>query len=116
MVIHVPAVHPSELDQAPTGPTSADIRARVTAARHCQDQRNGDGRLNTDLSGGLLDKHAPLCDESRALLARACDTLHLSARGLHRLQRVARSIADLAGSPAITSDHIAEALWHREAL
>lgn len=116
MVIHVPAVHPSELDQAPTGPTSAEIRARVTAARQCQDQRNGDGRLNADLSGGLLDKHAPLCDESRALLARACDTLHLSARGLHRLQRVARSIADLAGSPAITSDHIAEALWHREAL
>ncbi len=61
-----------------------------------------------------MQHHCPLRDEDRALLERAIDQLGLSVRGYHRVLRVSRTIADLAGSESIESPHLVEALGYRQ--
>jgi magnesium chelatase family protein len=68
---------------------------------------------NADLEGTLLDQTTMLDTPARALLTSAADRFGLSARGYHRVLRVARSIADLDTTDSITRDHIAEALSYR---
>ena len=72
-----------------------------------------DLKVNAEVDGELLDAIAPLDAAGAALLRRAAEALHLSARGWHRIVRVARTIADLDGADAIKKPHLAEAIGFR---
>ena len=110
--VDVPRVAPAELrPDAPAGECSTAVRARVCAARTLQLQRSG--CLNAHLDQAGTAAHCRLAPRDQALLERAIDALQLSARAMHRILRVARTIADLAGSEAIRSEHLAEALGYR---
>ncbi len=114
--IEVPVVSISDLDMAPSGESSAQIATRVQAARALQAARYGDSAgmlLNADAEGKVLNEVAMPDAEGRALLSKAADRFGLSARGYHRVLRVARTIADLAGSEAVRRPHLAEALGYR---
>lgn len=114
--VDVPPVAFRDLDLPGSGASSAEIAARVADARAVQSDRfrdHPDMRQNADLEGSLLDTVTTLDTPARALLTNAADRFSLSARGYHRVLRVARSIADLEASYAITRDHVAEALSYR---
>ena len=114
--IEVPPGAFTDLDLPPSGDASATVAARVAAARDLQAARFADHpqvRTNADASGPVLDEIAALDSESRALLLKAADRFGLSARGYHRVLRVARTIADLAGAETIARSHLAEALSYR---
>lgn len=93
---------------------SAAIARRVAAAWQRQLERQGmpNGRL--DAAG--IARHAPLAADARKLLADAARRLRLSGRGMHRVLRVARTIADLDAADAIAAAHVAEAVGYRRAL
>ena len=104
---------------ASSGDPSAEIRGRVEAARSVQRTRyasRGDAECNAHVSGRWLDLHGGLTRPGRTLLTSAADGLRLSARAYHRVIKVARTIADLAGEPAIGPVHVAEALRYRPRL
>jgi magnesium chelatase family protein len=114
--IEVPPVAFSDLDLPPSGDTSASVAARVAAARAVQARRFADSpglRQNADAEGAQLEQIATLDDEGRALLVRVAERFGLSARGYHRVLRVARTIADLDGADAVQRPHVAEALSFR---
>ena len=94
--------------------TGAKVKARVLIARQRQIERQG--TTNAQVPAARLDDVAALHDASWALLENAADTLGLSARGVHRTLRVARTIADLGECRAIESSHIAEALTFRRSV
>jgi magnesium chelatase family protein len=112
--VEVPAVKAAELMGAPDGETSAAIAARVIAARRRQQERQG--VTNAELPVADLERHCRLDNTGHELLQRAAERLGWSGRGLHRVQKLARTIADLAGSERIRSIHIAEAMQWRRAL
>ena len=112
--IDVPAVTPADLALPPSKEGTAEIAARVAAARAVQYERNG-GLTNSELPQDRLDHVAEPDNEGRKLLIQAAETLGLTARGYHRVLRVARTLADLAGSDNIHRLHIAESLSHRRA-
>ena len=97
---------------APLGEPSAVIRARVCAARALQMQRSG--VCNAHLSQADLKTHCQLDAGNQELLDKAMNALQLSARATYRILRVARTIADLAGSPDIGTPHLAEAIQYRQ--
>ncbi len=99
------------LREQPPGETSAAIRQRVLAA--CKIQLDRQGKANGDLQGEKLKRLCKLGDGERQILETAMTRLNLSARGYHRVLRVARTIADLAGCERITSNHLTEALGYR---
>lgn len=111
--MEVEGVPITELTQGSPGEPSAAVRARVLAARDRQSARRTGARVNANLTGAELKKHAALDSAGRSLLERSADRLHLSARGFHRIIRVARTIADLAHAEAITTEHLSEALQYR---
>jgi len=112
--VEVPAVAPEALAAAPDGEPSAVIAQRVAAARARALARQG--CVNAALSGDALDAHCALDDASATFLQSAAARLGWSARGFHRVLRVARSIADLAGSERIATKHLAEAIQYRRVL
>ena len=112
--IDVPAVTPADLALPPAAEGTAEIAARVAAARQRQMDRN-DGVVNAALSQVVLERVSEPDAEGRKLLIQAAETLGLTARGYHRVLRVARTLADLAGSENVHRLHIAEALSHRRA-
>ncbi|MFW2541300.1 YifB family Mg chelatase-like AAA ATPase [Primorskyibacter sp. 2E107] len=114
--IEVPPVSYSDLDLPASGDSSADVAARVAAARQRQTARFGDGgkiRTNADAEGQVLEDMTALDTECTELMQKAAKRFGLSARGYHRTLRVARTIADLDGSDAIRRPHLAEALSYR---
>jgi magnesium chelatase family protein len=117
--IDVPAVSPADLALPPPAEDSAAVARRVAAARARQRQRYGtlpaERRIatNAEADGALLDEIAQPEADARALLLRAAERLSLSARGYHRVLRVARTLADLEGVPIVARRHIAEALSYR---
>lgn len=96
----------------PAGESSAVVRERVLRARARQQAR---GELNARLSQADTESFCRLADADQALLERAMATLQLSARAMHRVLRVARTIADLAGADRIGTLHLAEAIGYRVA-
>ena len=112
--VEVPRLPPSELrPDGPPGETSSDVRQRVARARASQVQRAG--RPNAALDQAGTDAWCRLEPRDQALLERAIESLQLSARSMHRILRVARTIADLAGSGNIATPHLAEAIGYRRA-
>ena len=97
------------------GEPSRAIRGRVLASRAIQRRRFEEvpAKVNATMEGALLREHCPLDARSQALLDAAIRKFCLSARGYDRVLRVSRTIADLAASPQIQSDHVAEALQYR---
>ncbi|HEX9857429.1 MAG TPA: YifB family Mg chelatase-like AAA ATPase, partial [Paracoccaceae bacterium] len=117
--IEVPPVAYSDLDLPASGDGSATVAARVAAARQCQTARFGDHpgmRVNADAEGAVLEEIAAPDTEGRALLVRVAERFGLSARGYHRVLRVARTIADLDGSETVRQPHVAEAVSYRLAV
>ncbi len=117
--VEVPPVAYTDLDLPATGDTSATVAARVSAARAVQTARFAGAtgvRVNADMEGKLLEEVASPDTESRALLARVADRFGLTARGYHRVLRVARTIADLDGSATVRQPHVAEAVSYRLAV
>jgi magnesium chelatase family protein len=114
LIVDVPAVPAPAVTEAAAGESTDAVRARVCAARDTQQARYGAAiRTNADLRGAQIVKFCSPDPAGRALLARAVDRLGLSVRGYDRVLKVARTIADLAGSDAITSAAVAEALQYR---
>lgn len=112
--IEVPRLAPTELRaDAPPGESSAEVRARVAQARELQ--RSRAGKVNAQMTQAETSATCRLDDRDYGLLERAVETLQLSARSTHRILRVARTIADLAGSPRIHSAHLTEAIGYRRA-
>jgi magnesium chelatase family protein len=116
--IDVPAVGAADLIGPPAGEASAVVAARVAAARARQRERYlaaGHPEILTNAAApaplveALVDPDA----ESRSLLLQAAERFNLSARAYHRVLKVARSLADLAGSVAVRRPHVAEALRYR---
>jgi magnesium chelatase family protein len=120
--IDVPAVRAADLALPPPAEGSAQVAARVAAARARQAARYArlpeDRRIrtNAELDGQLLDELAAPDSDGKRLLMDAAERLHLSARGYHRVLRVARTLADLEGSDAVRRIHVAEALSYRRVL
>ena len=104
--VHRPNV--DDLLSGEVGESSAAVRERVIEARALAAARGV--RCNAELAGGQLDVFAPLDEASSRIVEHRLRAGALSARGLHRVQRVARTIADLAGSTLVTVDHVCAAL------
>ncbi len=113
--VEVEAVTAADLVMPPPAEGSAQVRARVVAARARQTARYGpDGpRTNAECDGKWLDTHAMPDEAGRQLLAQAAEAMRLSARGYTRILRVSRTIADLAGADIVSRVHVAEALSYR---
>lgn len=114
--IEVPPVAYTDLDLPCDGQTSAEIRQNVCKARDRQAERYRqipDARSNADAQGELLERIAAPDAAGRELLGMVAERFKLSARGYHRVLRVARTIADLDGSDAVKRHHIGEAASFR---
>ena len=114
--LEVPPVAFADLDLPASGDASATVATRVAAARQVQAERYGTDpalRQNADAEGAVLDEVATPDTEGRDLLIRVAERFGLSARGYHRVLRVARTIADLDGATSVQRPHVAEALSFR---
>ncbi|MCW5627769.1 MAG: YifB family Mg chelatase-like AAA ATPase [Rhodoferax sp.] len=109
--VEVAALPSDALLQAATGDTSAVVRARVAAARARATSRQG--KPNQALQGAEIDTHIGLDDTAIRFLQMAATRLGWSARGTHRVLKVARTIADLAQADAVVVEHLAEAMQYR---
>ncbi len=115
IIIEVPAVDFDDLHKRREAEPSAAIKERVNAARQRQNMRYGQssGLCNARMGPDELRKYCKLDQESTEMLRQAFSVFGLTARSYDRIIKVARTIADLAGSEQITSDHIAEAIQYR---
>jgi magnesium chelatase family protein len=109
--IEVPDLPAEDLTRASCGESSSAIRERVEAARQRMLARQG--TANARLSTREIDKYCVPDEQGATLLKQAISRLALSARGYHRILKVARTIADLAGSESVSSSHVAEAIQYR---
>jgi magnesium chelatase family protein len=113
MHVEVGAVEVEDLETGTGGETSDRIRERVLGARRVQSRRQGTTKPNGSLPLDEIDRLCRTDAEGRILLRRAFRTLGMSARSYHRVLKVARTVADLAGAEKIAPEHLLEALQHR---
>ena len=113
--VDVPALSFEELvDERPSGPASADVRAQVQAARDIQRQRyNGRVGCNACLDGKAVRKHCAIEGGAKSLIEQAITRLGFSARAYDKVLRIARTLADLEAAEAIAEQHVAEAVQYR---
>ena len=114
--IEVPPVDFADMDAPAKGEPTATVAARVAAARDLQAERyaaRADVRCNAEAAGDVLEDAARPCDDGRAMINAVAARYGLSARGYHRILRVARTVADLEGSPTVEKSHVAEAISFR---
>ena len=116
--IEVPAVTAADLILPPPSEGSREVAARVARARDIQAERYASRglphiRSNAQADGPLLEEVAQADASGMALLRDAADSMHLSARGYHRVLRVARTLADLDATERVGRLHLAEALSYR---
>lgn len=116
MTVHVPPTTPVDLTSHAAGEASAEVRKRVEAARALQRERYR--RLpgifcNAHASGRWLESHTRIEPAARATLVQAAERLGFSARGYHRVLRVARTVADLDGGEAVLAEHIVVGVRYR---
>jgi magnesium chelatase family protein len=114
--IEVPRVEYEKLSDDRLGEPSTAIRARVEVARERQQQRFAGlsgMRTNADMGPAEVRTHCQVDDPGRNLLRAAMQQLHMSARAYHRILKLARTIADLAGADGIETAHLAEAIQYR---
>jgi magnesium chelatase family protein len=114
IIIEVPLLDHAEMFAQPAGESSEVVRGRVERAWARQRERQGEP--NSRLAPGRVDALCAPDSEGRALLAHAIGRLNLSARGYHRILKVARTIADLAGAERVGPTHLAEAIHYRRGL
>lgn len=105
---------PQVLAAAPDGACSEQVAARVATARKRQRERQG--VLNAALDGDGIDRHCALDAAASSFLQNAAARLGWSARGFHRVLRLARTIADLAAEPTLSVAQLAEAIQYRRVL
>ena len=110
----MPALQPAQLLQAAAGETTAQIRERVVRAHALALERQG--MANQALQWRAMDRHLQLAANASNFAQSAATRLGWSGRSLHRALKVARTIADLAGSAHIETAHVAEAVQYRRAL
>ncbi|MET0545743.1 MAG: YifB family Mg chelatase-like AAA ATPase, partial [Caulobacterales bacterium] len=115
--VEVLRVSAADLAAPPSSEGTAEIAARVFAARHRQKQRyaqmSANIATNCEAEGAVLEAAVALDDDGGKLLVQASEKLRLSARGYHRVLKVARTIADLTGEARVRRAHLAEALSYR---
>ena len=109
--IEVPAVDPNDLNHGPAGEASSQVRARVESARGRMHERQG--KENARLAPREIDEHCATDEAGVVLLKQAIAKLGMSARGYHRVLKVARTIADMSGVARIDASHVAEAIQYR---
>jgi magnesium chelatase family protein len=109
--VKVPAVPEQEIASRQSGEPSASVRVRVSAARDIQLQRQG--KPNALLSVKEIENHCVAEPQGQQLARQAITRLGLSARAYHRILKVARTIADLAGAATVSAAHVAEAVQYR---
>ena len=125
--VEVPRVEYEKLSESRLGESSATVRARVEVARQRQRERFDNGKgghpyqpsaptCNADMRPAEVRKFCVLDESGKALMQSAMNQLQLSARAYHRVLKLARTIADLAGSESIGPTHLAEALQYRPRL
>lgn len=114
LTIEVPSLSAAELMQQEAGESSAVVLARVIAARDKQYARQG--KVNAALSVSELDTSARIQKEAQEALGSLLEKLSLSARSFHRIMRVARTLADLAGDEEVGRSHVLKAVSFRRAL
>lgn len=115
LIVEVPALDYRDLEKGDGGPSSAEVRERVSAARQRQQARLAAVGLhaNAQMEARHVRHFCRLSRRARVLLREAYTRLHLSLRGHDRLLKVARTIADLAGAEVIQENHLAEAVQFR---
>ena len=115
--LQVPRVDYQKLSSQRTGEPSSQIRMRVETARQRQLARFTGTKLtsNADMTPKEIRTYCQVGVDGEALMNAAMRQLKLTARGYHRVLKLARTIADLAGDPDIKSEHLAEALQYRQA-
>jgi len=113
--IEVPRVDFMKLSDDRLGEPSQEVRARVEVARQRQRDRLVEDKLacNADMGPGEVRQYCPLDTQGRTLIRQAMQQLQLSARAFHRILKLARTIADLAGDRDLKPPHLAEALQYR---
>ena len=111
--VDVPRVPYRELRDRRAGESSARMREQVVAARDRQRRRFGAARTNALMSNRQIQEHCGLDGDGEALLERAMSQHAFSARSYTRILKVARTIADLAGSDGIRLEHLSEAIQYR---
>jgi magnesium chelatase family protein len=114
--LQVPRVDFQKLSEKRGGESSATIRERVETARQIQIKRFESTKLvsNADMTPKEIRQYCILDPAGEGLMKTAMRQLRLTARGYHRVLKLARTIADLAGEPTIKTEHLAEALQYRQ--
>lgn len=113
--VEIPAIEYKDLVSQSAQENSTEIRKRVLEARAIQAKRfpSSPGKTNALMTTREIRKHCVVTDSGKKLLERAMKELQLSARGYHKILKIARTIADLGRSETIQEEHIAEAIQYR---